>query len=136
NTVYKKLLVLDGTKLVACLLASDFPSENPRPQTRNFPYTNTLCTIMRNILLIILISVYTSSFSQVNIDTSEIKSIRYEWNINPKTKDTTLLTSLIKYKSGFFNWKMESSNDSTKFGSFSLSKGEYSEVNENSKNYA
>ena len=22
-----------------CLLASDFPSENPRTQTRNFPYT-------------------------------------------------------------------------------------------------
>jgi len=26
--------------LVARLLASDFPSENPRTQTRNFPYTN------------------------------------------------------------------------------------------------
>jgi len=39
NNVYKKLLVLAGTKLVARLLASDFPSENPRPQTRNFPYT-------------------------------------------------------------------------------------------------
>jgi len=25
--------------LVAYLLASDFPSENPRTQTRNFPYT-------------------------------------------------------------------------------------------------
>jgi len=36
------LLVLANTKFVACLLASDFPSENPRPQTRNFPYTNTL----------------------------------------------------------------------------------------------
>jgi hypothetical protein len=24
------------------LLASDFPSENPRTQTRNFPYTLTL----------------------------------------------------------------------------------------------
>jgi len=40
--VYKKLLVLANTKLVACLLASDFPSENPRPLTRNFPYTTTL----------------------------------------------------------------------------------------------
>ena len=45
NTVYKKLLVLASTKLVARLLASDFPSENPRPQTRNFPYTNTLVKI-------------------------------------------------------------------------------------------
>uniref|UniRef100_UPI001956F52D hypothetical protein n=1 Tax=Confluentibacter citreus TaxID=2007307 RepID=UPI001956F52D len=43
--VYKKLLVLVNTKLGACLPASDFPSENPRPQTRNFPYTNTLPTI-------------------------------------------------------------------------------------------
>jgi hypothetical protein len=33
------LLVLPKPKLVACLLASDFPSENPRTQTRNFPYT-------------------------------------------------------------------------------------------------
>ncbi|OGS69965.1 MAG: hypothetical protein A3F91_11575 [Flavobacteria bacterium RIFCSPLOWO2_12_FULL_35_11] len=41
NTVYKKLLVLANTKLVTRLLASDFPSENPRPQTRNFPYTNS-----------------------------------------------------------------------------------------------
>ena len=39
NTVYKKLLVLAKPKLIARLLASDFPSENPRTQTRNFPYT-------------------------------------------------------------------------------------------------
>jgi len=44
--VYKKLLVLASTKLVARLLASDFPSENPRPQTRNFPYTNTLAEMI------------------------------------------------------------------------------------------
>jgi len=39
------------------LLASDFPSENPRTQTRNFPYTTTLPTIMKkiNILLITLL---------------------------------------------------------------------------------
>ena len=36
------MLVLANTKLVARLPASDFPSENPRTQTRNFPYTNTL----------------------------------------------------------------------------------------------
>ena len=33
------MLVLAKPKLVARLLASDFPSENPRIQTRNFPYT-------------------------------------------------------------------------------------------------
>ncbi|HTO35717.1 MAG TPA: hypothetical protein VLZ72_05735 [Flavobacterium sp.] len=41
------MLVLVNTKLVACLLASDFPSENPRPKTRNFPYTNTLGNIQK-----------------------------------------------------------------------------------------
>ena len=46
NTVYKKLLDLAKPKLVARLLASDFPSENPRTQIRNFPYTPTLPTIL------------------------------------------------------------------------------------------
>ena len=36
------MLVLAKPMLVARLLASDFPSENPRTQTRNFPYTSTL----------------------------------------------------------------------------------------------
>ena len=39
NKVYKKLLVLPKPKFVARLLASDFPSENPRTQTRNISYT-------------------------------------------------------------------------------------------------
>lgn len=37
----KKLLALANIKLVARLLASDFTSQNPRTQTRNFLYTNT-----------------------------------------------------------------------------------------------
>jgi len=45
NIVYKKLLVLAKPMLVACLLASDFPSENPRSQTRNFSYTRPLGAI-------------------------------------------------------------------------------------------
>ncbi|MCB4800328.1 RHS repeat domain-containing protein, partial [Neotamlana laminarinivorans] len=61
-----------------------------------------LCTIMKNILLIIIISVYTSSFSQVKIDTSEIKSVRYEWKIDTKRKDTTLNQILTEYKSGIY----------------------------------
>jgi len=43
NTIYKKLLVLANPKFVVRLLASDFPSENPRSQTRNFSYTKPLC---------------------------------------------------------------------------------------------
>jgi hypothetical protein len=57
---------------------------------------------MRNILLIIIISVYTSSFSQVRIDTSEIKSVRYEWKIDSKRKDTILNQILTEYKSGIY----------------------------------
>ena len=57
---------------------------------------------MKNILLIIIISVYTSSFSQIEIDTSEIKSIRYEWKIDSKQNDTTLNQILTEYKSGIY----------------------------------
>ncbi|WP_452227655.1 hypothetical protein [Lacinutrix sp. MEBiC02404] len=92
---------------------------------------------MRNFLLIILISVSTSSFSQVRIDSSEVKSIRYEWNINPKTNDTTLWTQLTEYKSGFFYEKLEFLNDSSKFGHFFISTGKFSDVKQkwNYKNY-
>ena len=34
-------------KVVACFVTSDFPSENPRTQTRNFPYTKPLANILR-----------------------------------------------------------------------------------------
>ena len=45
------MLVLPKPKLVARLLASDFPSKNPRTQTRNFPYTTTLCFIKKLLKL-------------------------------------------------------------------------------------
>jgi len=90
---------------------------------------------MKNFLFVLLISVSASSFSQVQIDTSEVKSIRYEWNINPKTKDTSLWTKLTEYKSGFFYEDLELMKDSSKFGHFFISKGEYSEISKNSKNY-
>jgi hypothetical protein len=48
--VYKKLLFLASTKLVARALESDFPSENPCTQTHNFLYTNTLLNIMTRSL--------------------------------------------------------------------------------------
>lgn len=57
---------------------------------------------MKNILLIIIISVYTSSSSQVKIDTSEIKSVRYEWKIDSEKKDTILNQILTEYKSGVY----------------------------------
>ena len=57
---------------------------------------------MKKILLIILISVSTSSFSQVKIDTSEIKSIRYEWKLNKVKSDSTLNQILTEYKSGIY----------------------------------
>ena len=42
------MLVLAKPILVARLLASDFPSENPRTQTRNFPYTTRCNTSDEN----------------------------------------------------------------------------------------
>jgi hypothetical protein len=57
---------------------------------------------MKNFLLIILISISTLSFSQVKIDTSEIKSIRYEWKLNEEKKDSTLNQILTEYKSGIY----------------------------------
>ena len=57
---------------------------------------------MKNILLIIFISVSTSSFSQVKIDTSEVKSIRYEWKLDKKKNDSTLNQILTEYKSGIY----------------------------------
>ncbi|WP_179317956.1 hypothetical protein [Winogradskyella undariae] len=57
---------------------------------------------MKNILLTILISVFTSSFSQVKIDTSEVKSVRYEWKVDSKKKDTILNQILTEYKSGIY----------------------------------
>lgn len=57
---------------------------------------------MKNILIIIIISIYTSSFSQVQIDTSEVKSVRYEWKIDLKRKDTILNQILTEYESGIY----------------------------------
>ncbi|WP_040282716.1 hypothetical protein [Psychroserpens damuponensis] len=81
---------------------------------------------MKNYLLIILISVYSSSFSQVQIDTSDIKLIRFEWKINNKEKDTTLRTILTEYRSGFFKLKWNLSDDinsSTDYSPTFISKG-------------
>ena len=46
NTVYKKLLVFGLNKGSYTFATSEFPSEIPRTQTRNFPYTNTLPVIV------------------------------------------------------------------------------------------
>ncbi|WP_298507087.1 hypothetical protein [uncultured Maribacter sp.] len=75
---------------------------------------------MRNILLIILISVSTSSFSQVKIDTSEIKSIRYEWRIDLKTKDSTLTEILTEYNSGIFKEEYPEMKNGSKFGHYHI----------------
>ncbi len=45
NNVYKKLLVSCLNKGRCTFATSDFPSENPRTQTRNFPYTKPLPVI-------------------------------------------------------------------------------------------
>ena len=50
------MLVLAKPMLVTRLLASDFPSENPRTQTRNFPYTKRYVQAAKNVTLLLKIS--------------------------------------------------------------------------------
>ena len=45
NTLYKKLLVLAKPKLIVCLIAFDFPSENPRTKTTQLSIYQTLAKI-------------------------------------------------------------------------------------------
>ena len=46
-TPYKKNCYFRlALRSLLCLLASDFPTENPRKQARNFSYTKPLCFIM------------------------------------------------------------------------------------------
>jgi len=80
------------------------------------------------LLFIILISISTWSFSQVKIDTSEIKSIRYEWKLNEEKNDSTLNQILTEYKSGIYkeefpNFKTE--NHEYPFINIFESKSEY-----------
>ncbi|WP_179016888.1 carboxypeptidase-like regulatory domain-containing protein [Winogradskyella forsetii] len=51
------MLVLAKPKLVAYLLASDFPSENPRTQTRNFPYTKRWHSFMKIRTIILTLGI-------------------------------------------------------------------------------
>ncbi|WP_157805282.1 hypothetical protein [Confluentibacter citreus] len=93
------MLVLAGTKLVARLPASDFPSENPRPQTRNFPYTNTLAIIMKNTILIIILT-FTIGMKAQDLTKSDFK--KTEWfadneNRNFYESDKITLTRILKF---------------------------------------
>lgn len=55
---------------------------------------------MRKILLATLLFSYSSIFSQIKIDTSNIVSIQYKWKIDEN--DSTLTRILTEYKSGIF----------------------------------
>ena len=76
---------------------------------------------MKNILLIILISISTSSFSQTTIDTSDIKSVRFEWRIDTKTKDSVLTEILTEYQSGIFKEEYpEMDSENSEFGYYHI----------------
>ncbi|MFD0991054.1 hypothetical protein ACFQ1R_13175 [Mariniflexile jejuense] len=67
-----------------CLLASDFPSENPRTQARNFPYTLTLAVSRTNqnymnFIKSILITIVIFSCASSGILQSEDKLVG-KWN--------------------------------------------------------
>lgn len=57
---------------------------------------------MRKIQLILTILLFQYSFSQTEIDTSQVKSIYNVWLFDHHSKDTTKLISVTEYKSGLF----------------------------------
>ena len=66
---------------------------------------------MKKFLLIFLISGFTSSFCQTKIDTSDVKSIRYEWEIDLKKNDSTLNQILTEYGSGIYKEEFKNFTD-------------------------
>jgi len=93
-------------------------------------YIGLLYAIMKNILLIILITFSTSVFSQVKMDTSEIISKRYEWKLNNKKNDSTLNQILTEYKSGIYREDFSDfENPKSKFGHYFI----YDKNNANGK---
>lgn len=135
--------------LVARLLASDFPSENPRAQTRNFPYTNTLPLILKKLtmrhftLVLILVFASCKNETKTKIETeteSEIvtekqvesengvdKSVSEMWKnfieLNPEFKNEKIP------ESDFFHNNREDANrlaELTKKGKKQASSGLYS----------
>ncbi len=81
----------------------------------------TLCTIMRKILLSILLFLIYSNLIAQKIDTTQIKSIRYEWNLNIKSNDSSLTQILKEFKSGIFKDDYSDfDNQKSKFGNYFL----------------
>ena len=72
---------------------------------------------MKKILLSILTFLILGiSFAQ-KIDTTEIKSVRYEWQINKKSNDSTLTQILSEYKNGILKDEIyDIGNPKSKFG--------------------
>jgi hypothetical protein len=102
------------SKVSAYLLASDFPSENPRTQTTHYSYTQPLANIMNNCrytskfelmyknLLIILIIIPISTYSQkvYDFDTAEeIAKKESSLNKNP--------SFVFELGQNFFSWSEE-----------------------------
>ena len=144
--MYKKLLVLAGTKLVACLPASDFPSENPRPQTRNFPYTNTLYAIeetMKKLINIFAIILLISFLGCKNYDEDsksmnlgELRMDDDQLAINEPNNEIQIERKLIK--NGEVEFESENLTETRKnifktikkFNGYSSSDNEYKNSNE------
>uniref|UniRef100_UPI001957EEA8 lipocalin family protein n=1 Tax=Confluentibacter citreus TaxID=2007307 RepID=UPI001957EEA8 len=121
---YKKLLVLVNTKLGACLPASDFPSENPRPQTRNFPYTNTLATIkeMKRIYLLTIAIVFASCSNKINLNQLTGTWIETE---SSDMYESNRIREISFFENGTYQHRTYNLNDSllSKFdGTFELNK--------------
>ena len=61
---------------------------------------------MRTILTVTFLIFFDSlGFSQTSIDTSDVKSIQYEWKISKTGKDSTLTKVLTEFESGIYKEK-------------------------------
>jgi hypothetical protein len=107
--------------VVARLLASDFPSENPRAQTRNFSYTQHVVkhlkrTLRIQIIILILIANFAFGQEKVTIDKDIVKyEIKDEFNrfdnianelksyksLDIESNDKSNIKILNRYSTGF-----------------------------------
>ncbi|MDO6492443.1 MULTISPECIES: hypothetical protein [unclassified Cellulophaga] len=76
---------------------------------------------MKKLFSIILL-LFSYPILAQEIDTAQVKLIRYEWRIDKKSKDSTLAGTLKEYKSGLFKIERERlSDEKSPFGSYYIS---------------
>src|SRR5690606_14593170 len=105
--------------------ASDFPSENPRPQTRNFPYTNTLYAMKKNLLIVFILTFTIIACKEKSSELIRNETIEYYPNkpkvVFKKTIHQTDFDSIyFYYDNGLLFKKGKQTKKNQKFGIWKL----------------